>query len=333
MATPNNPPPLLGGTAIKPVERHGLEAIKYFFHNPDTGEVMTRTPKSWALIFIFYVIYYSCLAAFWAMCFAVFITTLSYEEPKWLTDNGIIGKSPGLGLRPGQPKDLIDSSIIVFNKDSKEDGEHVLGWMGWVERSEKFLEDYNNATRNEGLKACKVKDGTTKKQACMVDVTTLGPCGSGNYGYDAGKPCIFLKLNRIFGLVNEPYTGSEEAPEEMPEGLKAHIDQQSDKDQVWLDCRGKYPADIENLEKTEYFPKSRGFANYYLPYQKQDAYLNPLVAVQFTVNEKADGQLVHIECRAWAKNIGYSRRDKVGIASLELRIMSDKAAKAIKEDS
>ena len=54
-------PPMLGGTAIKPVERHGMEAIKYFFHNPDTGEIMTRTPMSWLLITVFYVIYYSCL--------------------------------------------------------------------------------------------------------------------------------------------------------------------------------------------------------------------------------------------------------------------------------
>ena len=55
------PPALLGATAFKPVERHGWEAIRYFFHNPDTGEIMTRTPLSWLLITVFYVIYYSCL--------------------------------------------------------------------------------------------------------------------------------------------------------------------------------------------------------------------------------------------------------------------------------
>ena len=262
----------------------------------------------------------------------IFFQTLSWEEPKWITDNGIIGKSPGLGLRPGQPKDLIDSSIIVFNRDSEDDGEHVPGWKGWAERSEKFLEDYNNDTRNEGLKECTVEDGVKKEQACKVKLATLGPCGSGNYGYDQAKPCTFLKLNRIFGLVNEPYTGSADAPEGMPDELIAHIDNGPNKDQVWLDCKGKYPGDVENLAKIEYFPKSRGFANYYLPYQKQNAYLNPLVAVQFTVDDDADGQLIHIECRAWAKNIGYSRRDKVGIASLELRIMSEKAAKAVNKE-
>ena len=52
---------MLGGNAIKPVERDGIEAIRYFFYNPDTGEIMTRTPLSWLLITIFYIIYYSWL--------------------------------------------------------------------------------------------------------------------------------------------------------------------------------------------------------------------------------------------------------------------------------
>merc|ERR1712130_1029825 len=36
----------LGGTAIKPVgwDRTGWEAFRYMLYNPDTGEVLTRTP-------------------------------------------------------------------------------------------------------------------------------------------------------------------------------------------------------------------------------------------------------------------------------------------------
>merc|ERR1712198_820953 len=69
-------PKVLGGTAIRPKERHGWEAVKYLLYNPETGEVLTRTPKSWALITVFYLIYYSCLAAFWAAMMAVFLQTL-----------------------------------------------------------------------------------------------------------------------------------------------------------------------------------------------------------------------------------------------------------------
>ena len=53
MAEPAKPK-LLGGTAIKPPERHGWEKISYLIYDKDTGEILTRTPKSWALIFIFF---------------------------------------------------------------------------------------------------------------------------------------------------------------------------------------------------------------------------------------------------------------------------------------
>lgn len=35
----------------------------------------------------------------------------------------------------------------------------------------------------------------------------------------------------------------------------------------------------------------------------------------------AMGQLLHIECRAWAKNIRYDRMDRIGMAHFELFIL------------
>lgn len=94
------PPTMLGGTAIRPVERHGMDKVKYFLHNPDTGEIMSRTPLSWLLITVFYVIYYLCLAAFWTICMVIFLQTVPDDQPKWQTTNGLIGESPGVGIRP-----------------------------------------------------------------------------------------------------------------------------------------------------------------------------------------------------------------------------------------
>ena len=59
---------------------------------------------------------------------------------------------------------------------------------------------------------------------------------------------------------------------------------------------------------------------------RQDDYLNPLVAVQFSPRLEGGrgiGQLIHIECRAWAQNIGYNRRDKIGIAAFEIQVFDD----------
>ena len=88
----------IGCSAIKPVERHGLEALKHFLYDPDTGAILSRTPKSWALITIFYTIYYSCLAAFWYVCLLIFFSTLpdAAAGPKWQQENSLIGINPGM---------------------------------------------------------------------------------------------------------------------------------------------------------------------------------------------------------------------------------------------
>merc|ERR1712203_1264520 len=94
----------LGGTAIKPVgwDRTGWEAFQYMLWNPDTGEVLTRTPLSWLKITVFYCIYYSCLAGFWIACMNIFFATLpeNMDGPKWQQADSIIGVNPGVGLPP-----------------------------------------------------------------------------------------------------------------------------------------------------------------------------------------------------------------------------------------
>ena len=89
----------LGGTAIKPVgwDRTGWEAFQYMLWNPDTGEILTRTPLSWLKITVFYCIYYCCLAGFWIACLNVFFATLpeAHDGPRWLKEDSIIGVNPG----------------------------------------------------------------------------------------------------------------------------------------------------------------------------------------------------------------------------------------------
>lgn len=323
-------PKILGATAFKPVERHGWEAVRYMIYNPDTGEYFTRTPKSWALITIFYIIYYSCLAAFWAGMLAIFLTTLQDDQPKWQGDNGIIGESPGLGLKPGQTAKNIDSSMIQFNSAAAEDDGDVEGWTSWKNRVVEFLEKYK--TEEAGGKVCNPGDEPSVDSFCKFDIaTSLGPCGAGNYGYDKGNPCVYLKLNKIYNVRNEPWTDpdtEEGFPEDMPETLKTHIKGQADKQMIWVECHGENPADKEALAgKIKYYPNTQGFPLYYFPYLNQKGYQSPVVAVQFEGVTK--NQLVHIECRAWAQKIGYNRRDRIGINHLELHILDNTAAEKI----
>jgi len=225
----DNKPAVLGGTAIKPKERHGWEAVRYLIHNPETGEYLTRTPKSWALIIVFYLIYYSCLAGFWAAMLNIFFLTIPDHEPKWKTTTSLICDKnwenprcgPGLGMRPKQPSETIDSSMIQFYVGSKPnpDSEIVQHSSVWQKRADDFLAGLTPARKAK-----------------------LGPCGT-DVGYNEGTPCIFLKLNKIINLVNEPYEVDDlDNPDsfkgnlgvDMPDTLKDHIKNQGDKNSSGL---------------------------------------------------------------------------------------------------
>merc|ERR1711874_475359 len=190
----------LGGTAIKPVgwDRTGWEAFRYMLWNPDTGEVLTRTPLSWLKITVFYCIYYSCLAGFWIACLNIFFTTLPevVEGPRWKQDNSLIGKNPGVGLRPRNNDAQIDSQMFVLRQGdtnefpSEKDGEGTLN-ADYAARMKKFLEVYDIKTMGQN------ENGEYPK----FDLGTLKECGRFPYGYvgEDVRPCIFVKLNAIWG--------------------------------------------------------------------------------------------------------------------------------------
>ena len=273
-------------TAVSPKEQP-RQGWKEFFYDPDTGAVLTRTWKSWALITLFFVVYYACLSGFFFSMLTAFNQTLYTDRPKWQTTDSFIGKSPGLGLTPGHS--------ITFNQT---DGS---SWKRWSDKSKELLKKYENAA-------------TGKSKAKPFDLGKLGPCGKDNYGYDQGKPCVFLKLSKIYGLKHEYYDPAD-LPKEMPEELKKHIATVSAANQVWVECHGRNSADKEGITAINYYPAERGFPEKFFPYEGQDGYQDPLVAVQM---ELKPDKRIHIECKAWAKNIDHSHRYKVGMASLEI---------------
>ncbi|ETN68030.1 hypothetical protein AND_000136 [Anopheles darlingi] len=71
-----------------------------FLFNSQNGTVLGRGAGSWgkfllSKIGIFYIIFYSVLAALVAMCMWVFFKTLDPRIPKWQVDQSLIGASPG----------------------------------------------------------------------------------------------------------------------------------------------------------------------------------------------------------------------------------------------
>merc|ERR1712203_995127 len=100
-------------------------------------------------ITVFYIIYYTFLACFWIACLVIFFQTLPEEEsgPRWQQDWGLIGKNPGLGLRPRNTDERIDSQMFVLQGGDKNihpsdmDGECDLN-ADYAVRVQKFLEMY-----------------------------------------------------------------------------------------------------------------------------------------------------------------------------------------------
>lgn len=322
-------PQLLGATAFKPPERHGFDIIKYLIYDKEKGEFFTRTPKSWFLITLFYCIYYCCLAAFWYGMLQLFFITLPLDRPKYELDENIIGSNPGVGLRPRQPDSSIDSSMLFIRAFSQtgdqrasEDFETPSN-IDWAKRYEKELKVYENMTNIEDCGP----EGADGGKSCKFDTSVLGKCGEFPYGYlspdgaETASPCVLLKVNRIFNWKPEPYDpayleADQDPDDPIPEDVKTLIT--ADVNNIYVNCEGENPADIEAVDDNiEYFPDNRAISFKYFPYnQAHNNYHSPLVAVKF--NNLPVGQLVHVECKLWAKGLKHNRKDKVGGVRFEI---------------
>ncbi len=178
-----------------------------------------------------------------------------------------------------------------------------------------------------------------KEEACEFNKEWLSDQGSDikciseeHYGYYHGKPCMLLKLNRVYGWNPIPYfnvTMVENHPT-MPKDLKQHIrktweencrgrgfeieDRCPELNMVWLHCDGEDDPDKENIGSVSYTPW-RGFPAYFFPYWNQLGYLQPVVMVQ--LKNPTPGVLINIECTAWANFIDHDRAKMKGSVHIE----------------
>lgn len=295
--------------------------LRRFLHNPNEGTYLGRTTVSWAKIGIFYAVFYGILAALVAICMWVFFQTLDPRIPKWTLNKSIIGTNPGLGFRPMPPSDNVESTLIWYQ------GTDYNNYKYWTESLNEFLAVYKipglTPGRGQNIFNCDYNQPPPKGQVCDVDIKNWAPCNQeNNYSYHRSSPCVFLKLNKIYGWVPEYYNDSQALPDGMPDQLKKFIKSEETTarermNTIWISCEGENPADEENLGPIRYIP-TQGFPGYFYPYQNSEGYLSPLVAIHF--ERPTQGILINIECKAWAKNIIHDRKDRIGSVHFELLI-------------
>lgn len=283
--------------------RQSVDNCCTFLYNSETGEVCGRTGKSWALITIFYVIFYTLLAGFFIATIAVFYTTIDKHYPKLQDSSSLLKGSPGLGYRP---RPNYESTLIRFNK-----GDASLN--PYVNNIRTFLAHYNTTKYDSRYENCDSIVGereTNKHRPCLFDPLALdAPClRETDYGYKNGTPCVILKLNKIYNWVPKPYS-NETVPAEAKENWgSSHIT---------VKCQGERESDIENLGQVNYYPP-HGFPIKYFPFLNQPGYHAPIVVVQFM--NPTRGFLVMVTCKAYAHNIAINKMNSLGLVHFELLV-------------
>uniref|UniRef100_A0A1A7W8V8 Sodium/potassium-transporting ATPase subunit beta n=1 Tax=Iconisemion striatum TaxID=60296 RepID=A0A1A7W8V8_9TELE len=274
---------------------------KDFVWNPRTREFLGRTASSWGLIFLFYLVFYIFLAGLFALTMYVMLQTLDDHKPTWQDRLS----TPGLVIRPHAD----ETFEIVYTIEKTE------SWDMYAQTLDKFLSAYNDTVQAQKNHQCtpdqyfqQEDSGDVKnnpKRSCQFNRTMLEICSGLRdryYGYQDGKPCIIIKLNRVIGLLPGK---NGQAPS--------------------VTC-GPKKDDADKIGELAYFPENGTFNLMYYPYYGKKAQVNysqPLVAIKFlniTLNED-----VNIECKIHANNIPIgSERDKfAGRVSFKLRINSN----------
>lgn len=291
-----------------------------FLWNSNTGEFLGRNGTSWFKIFVFYVIFYFFLAGFMSMTLAVFMTTISYEQPTYNPGDGSsILKNPALGFRPLPPKERVESTLIWFDVNDNKT------YKGWVDSLNDYIAPYTkeNNAKYPDRKVITCSDSkkadASKNEVCEVDVTNLGPdCKNETaWGYKKGEPCVLLKLNRMFNWEPILYKTDKDFDKETPEVVKQLVKDNNFGKNIWVHCEGENENDKEYLGDIHYFP-TQGFPAYYYPYLNTKGYKTPIVSVQFKGVER--NVLINVECTVWAQKIKHVTKTKLGLAHFELLI-------------
>jgi sodium/potassium-transporting ATPase subunit beta len=290
------------------------ENFQNAIYNPSTKEFLGRTGSNWGKLLLFYSVFYVVLAALFAICMQGLLATLDNTEPKWKLDSSFIGTNPGLGFRPIS-SNTDEGSLIWY------DPKNETTVAKWVDLIDEFLAPYMKDQNGDNFENCDFDKPANESKVCQVDLKDFGDCSRQNsYGYKSASPCVFLKLNKIYGWVPEYYTNATDEMKEYDSDFARMVDKKGSDRQFWLSCSGEKPVDRENSRDFKYFP-SQGFPSFYFPYTNTKNYLSPLVAVQ--VLNPTPNVIISIECRAWAANMKYKGGDRDREGSVHFEILRD----------
>ncbi|KAI4797823.1 hypothetical protein KUCAC02_024827 [Chaenocephalus aceratus] len=198
---------------------------------------------------------------------------------------------PGLSHTPRSVK-----SEIAYTKSNEET------YRKYTESMAAFLKTYELERQTDGLnfEDCGVTPQTYKerggledselgqRKACRFDRKLLGVCSGiddPHFGFNEGKPCLIVKLNRIVNFKPRAPTNNQSLPEALQIKSQPNL--------IPIYCKNKEREDESKIGEIKLLHAQ---------------YLQPLVAIQFT-NLTLDEEL-RIECKVYGANIDYSEKDR-----------------------
>uniref|UniRef100_A0A8C4Z054 Sodium/potassium-transporting ATPase subunit beta n=1 Tax=Gadus morhua TaxID=8049 RepID=A0A8C4Z054_GADMO len=248
---------------------------KTFVWNSEKREFLGRTGSSWFKILLFYLIFYGCLAGIFIGTIQALLLTLSSYTPTYQDRVAPPGTQYLLSntYHPDRLTLIIPTTYEKYTKSMTS-----------------FLEKYDKDVQLDAGKFedCPGKTDKTMRRACRFSRSLLGVCSGDadpTFGFKEGKPCLIVKLNRIFHVASD-------------------VDGRW---QPWCSAKGEEGL----VGDIKYYGFDGGFPLQYYPYYGKlvhPQYLQPLVAIHFTnLTMKTD---VRIECRVYGDNIDTSEKDR-----------------------
>lgn len=275
---------------------------------------MSRTPASWLKIITFYIIFYACIALVWALYLIALYQTIDYSKPKHLLEASVIGTNPAVSVRP-LPHYLKTQTIsLTFDKNDLPENKNLIDDMKLVMRR------YTTSNTTDNMIDCVDDSFAPPGKFCKFDWSKVpAECREENdFGYHDGKPCLMLRVNRIFDWEPVPYTDEDLKSNKLPLIVKENYEKNKGGQQlIYLTCTPDNPSNAGNLGEIKYYPE-QGVRFHHYPYTNQEGYLSPFVFVQFA-NMKSNVKIT-VNCQFWAKNIIANHKDKEGMVHFHLKI-------------
>jgi len=292
---------------------------------------MGRTGSSWAKIGGFYLIFYSFLAAWFAVMLSIFFTTLRTDDLPQYTpgDETSLLTTVAMAYRPQAKPSNIESTLIWYDMDYKPKPNDDPEKDHWIKNLNDTFAEYGDISKAVWYVSCTDANprDVAKGQVCEFNATKeFGPCGpQDRWGYDSGNPCVLLKLNKMIGWKPEAYTTQEEIKEDKDLSdrekdllIKSLV--KGDQKRIYVLCDGKYAPDRHLMGDVQLYPD--GFNSVYFPYNNEKGYQAPMVAVRF--GGIAKNVVVNIECKAYAKNLKPARETRTAMIDFEMLLDTKK---------